>query len=234
LGLHVEAAESGIVGLSLWQSRHYDLVITDCHMPGMDGYEFTRSIREIEQMEARQRVPIIAWTANVLAEEAHRCQAAGMDDLLTKPTELSDLRVMLLKWLPKNATPGVAVSPADAVTTAAQDTVEEDAAIDFSVLRKFATSPALQHEMLREFNVHNRSDLANLKATLQDGDAAAIAQAAHRIKGACRMVGARELESICAGIEQAARQGNVPGAAVESLENAVGRVERAIARFTAA
>ena len=234
LGLHVEAAESGIIGLSMWQSKHYDLVITDCHMPGMDGYEFTRSIREIEQLEGRQRVPVIAWTANVLAEEARRCQAAGMDDLLTKPTELSDLRVMLLTWLPKTAMTGNAVSSPAAVTIAAQDTVEEDAAIDFSVLRKFATSPALQHEMLREFNVHNRSDLANLKATLQDGDAAAIAQAAHRIKGACRMVGARELESICAGIEQAARQGNVPGAAVESLENAVGRVERAIARFTAA
>ena len=231
LGLHVEAAESGILGLARWQSGHYDLVITDCHMPGMDGYEFTRSIRQIEQMEARQRGPIIAWTANVLAEEAHRCEAAGMDDVLTKPTELSELRLMLLKWLPKTATPGIAVSSAAAVAIVHQEQGSEQEAIDFSALMKFAASRALQIEMLREFTVHNRSDFANLKATLQDGDAAAIAQAAHRIKGACRMVGARELESLCASIEKSARQGDKPGAVLEPLERAVLRVEAAIARF---
>ena len=101
LDLKVEAAESGAPALSLWQNKHYDLIITDCHMPEVDGYELTRRIREIEQQTGAQRIPIIAWTANVLTEEVSRCQAAGMDDMLTKPTELNHLREMLLKWLIK-------------------------------------------------------------------------------------------------------------------------------------
>ena len=101
LGLRADAAADGAEALSLWQSRHFDLIITDCHMPVMDGYELARSIRAIEQHTGARRIPIIAWTANVLAEEEQRCRAAGMDDLLTKPTELAELRAKLLGWLVK-------------------------------------------------------------------------------------------------------------------------------------
>ncbi|MBW8079550.1 MAG: response regulator, partial [Gallionella sp.] len=99
LGLHPDAAADGVEALALWQSKHYDLVITDCHMPQMDGYELTRTIRDIEKKSGARPIPIIAWTANVLAEEEQHCRAAGMDDILTKPTELADLRAKLLNWL---------------------------------------------------------------------------------------------------------------------------------------
>jgi PAS domain S-box-containing protein len=99
LGLQVEVAPSGIVALSLWWAGQFDAIITDCHMPEMDGYELTRSIREMEKHDGRQRVPIIAWTANVLADEEVRCHEAGMDDLMTKPTELAELNEMLHKWI---------------------------------------------------------------------------------------------------------------------------------------
>ncbi|KXS33775.1 MAG: putative Histidine kinase [Candidatus Gallionella acididurans] len=101
LGLQVQVAEDGAKALVLWQNNHFDLIITDCHMPEMDGYELSRHIRELENEADGKHIPIIAWTANVLTEEAVKTQAAGMDDLLTKPTELSELRVTLLKWLPK-------------------------------------------------------------------------------------------------------------------------------------
>ncbi len=99
LGLQVEVAASGMAALSLWWVNQFDTIITDCHMPEMDGYELTRSIREMEKHDSRQRVPIIAWTANVLAEEAQRCHEVGMDDLLTKPTDLAELNQMLHKWI---------------------------------------------------------------------------------------------------------------------------------------
>ena len=99
LGLHPDAAADGVEALALWQSHHYDLIITDCHMPEMDGYELTRTIRDIEKKSGARPIPIIAWTANVLAEEEQHCRAAGMDDILTKPTELADLRAKLLNWL---------------------------------------------------------------------------------------------------------------------------------------
>ncbi len=100
LGVKVEAAESGSPALTLWQNSHFDIIITDCHMPEMDGYGLTRMIRGIEaQAETLIHIPIIAWTANVLSDEVERCQIAGMDDFLTKPTDLADLRAMLVKWM---------------------------------------------------------------------------------------------------------------------------------------
>ena len=103
LGVRVATAESGMPALQLWHNSHFDMIITDCHMPGMDGYELTRQIRAIEQQAGSSvHIPIIAWTANVLSDEIDRCQMAGMDDLLTKPTELAELRAMLHKWLVKS------------------------------------------------------------------------------------------------------------------------------------
>ena len=100
LGAQVKAAESGTPALAIWQNNKFDLIITDCHMPEMDGYELTKKIREIEQQAGGSiHIPIIAWTANVLSDEVVRCQLAGMDDFLTKPTELHDLKAMLVKWL---------------------------------------------------------------------------------------------------------------------------------------
>ncbi len=101
LGLHTDAATDGVEALALWQSKHYDLIITDCHMPQMDGYELTRTIRHIELHTGARRIPIIAWTANVLAEEEQHCRSSGMDDILTKPTELAELRAKLAHWLAK-------------------------------------------------------------------------------------------------------------------------------------
>ena len=230
LGLQAEIAEHGMVALSLWQAGHFNLIITDCHMPEMDGYELTRSIREIEQHEARERVPIIAWTANVLAEEELRCRAAGMDDMLTKPTDLSDLREMLLKWLDKTGSTTNAALSGIVTTVPAQHPEQEVAAMDFGVLKNFAISHAAQIEMLQAFSLQNRGDIADLHTALKAGDPAAVARVAHRIKGASRMVGAVELASVCANIEAAARRGDMPDAAGR-LEWAMVRVEAAISEF---
>jgi PAS domain S-box-containing protein len=231
LGVHAEVAESGSEALTLWRNGRFDMIITDCHMPEMDGYELARSIRDMGLHDARPRVTIIAWTANVLAEEEERCLAAGIDDMLTKPTNLSDLRAMLLKWLGKA---GSAVQPPEGSTmAAAQHQSVTDAEVDFSILKKIAKSHAGQVEMLQEFLLHNRNDIANLNVALKDGNPAAVAHCAHRIKGACLMVGALRLADICATIEQAAKQGdmdgarteaaNVLGAVIEQLEQAIGR-----------
>ncbi|MBI5625989.1 MAG: PAS domain S-box protein [Nitrosomonadales bacterium] len=238
LGLHTEDAASGAAALPLWSAGSFDLVITDCHMPEMDGYELARSIREMEQHDGRQRMPIIAWTANVLAEEERRCHVAGMDDVLTKPTELADLRAMLLKWLAKAGIPAAAAPSLEApAKETAENQTRAGSAVDFNVLKKIAKSHTVQVEMLQEFNLCNRSDIANLKAALKDGDPEAVAQSAHRIKGASRMVGAMELEGICAAIERAAKKGDLDSArraAEVLLDEAIARVEAAISTFIAA
>jgi CheY-like chemotaxis protein len=100
LGYAAESAEDGIQALEKWKAGRFGLVVTDCHMPQMTGYELARSIRELEAAEGRKRTPIIACTANALQREREICIAAGMDDYLVKPVELSQLLEKLAHWLP--------------------------------------------------------------------------------------------------------------------------------------
>ena len=99
LGYTCVIANNGIEALNLWHKHRFALVITDCHMPEMDGFELTQKIRLLEQNSA-EFCPIIAFTANALRGETERCLAAGMNDYLSKPLEIQALRRTLQKWLP--------------------------------------------------------------------------------------------------------------------------------------
>ncbi|MEJ1959774.1 MAG: response regulator [Nitrosomonadales bacterium] len=92
-------ADNGYAALECWHSNDYALVFSDLHMPKMDGYELTAAIRAEEQQDGRH-IPIIALTANALKGEAEHCRAIGMDDYLSKPVQLVNLKAMLEKWLP--------------------------------------------------------------------------------------------------------------------------------------
>jgi CheY-like chemotaxis protein len=97
LGAEVDVAEHGYVALSLLQQVgvHYDVVLMDLQMPVMDGFETTRQLRLIEQFA---NLPIIAMTANVMASDREECFAAGMNDFMSKPVRLNDLREKVVQW----------------------------------------------------------------------------------------------------------------------------------------
>lgn len=99
LGVQMTLANNGKEGLEKWQEGDFDLVLTDCHMPEMDGFELTAKLRLTEAEARLPRTPVIAITANALRGEAERCIASGMDDYLSKPVAISDLKDMLGKWL---------------------------------------------------------------------------------------------------------------------------------------
>jgi CheY-like chemotaxis protein len=99
MGYVVDIASDGYQAVTLAMAQHYDIVIMDCSMPEMDGYQATAEIRRLHQEGALQRMPIIALTANALPEDRERCLAAGMDDYLSKPIAPGDLRAMLDKYL---------------------------------------------------------------------------------------------------------------------------------------
>ncbi|MCC6374905.1 MAG: response regulator, partial [Moraxellaceae bacterium] len=90
---------NGLEALTLWHQHRFALVITDCHMPEMDGFELTQKIRLLEQSDSKL-CPIIAFTANALRGETERCLSAGMNDYLSKPLEIQALHRTLQKWLP--------------------------------------------------------------------------------------------------------------------------------------
>lgn len=107
LGYAVDSVGNGLEAVEALERISYDLVLMDCQMPEMDGYEATAEIRRREQSTGRH-TPIIAATANVSESDRDRCLAAGMDDFMTKPMRQADLAAILLKHLP--APKGVAIA----------------------------------------------------------------------------------------------------------------------------
>lgn len=116
LGVAVELAEDGEQALAAIASQRYALVLMDCQMPVLDGFEATRRLRASEQKAgSKNRLPIIALTANALVGDRERCLAAGMDDYLSKPFTISQLGDMLERWLPQDETLLQEVDAADLV-----------------------------------------------------------------------------------------------------------------------
>ena len=229
LGLRAETAENGEVALSMWRDGHFDLVITDCHMPEMDGYELSRSIRRIEKEKKLPHMPVIAWTANALAEEAERCRAAGMDELLVKPANLAQLRKVLATWLSLAETGRG--QPGQNSAAQSHPLEREAGPIDYAELRKIVPDDSEHAPVLRDFLVQIHMDHSRLNEALQQENKEEAERTAHRMKGSSRMVGATELASICAAIEQFARDGAMAGAksAAPRLDAAIKAVETHLA-----
>ncbi|HXG48204.1 MAG TPA: MASE1 domain-containing protein [Methylomirabilota bacterium] len=99
LNCSVEVAANGLEAVRLFEASSFDLILMDCHMPEMDGYDATAEIRRRE--DKSRRVPIVALTASAMAGDREKCVAAGMDDYLTKPLRPDDLRTALERWLPR-------------------------------------------------------------------------------------------------------------------------------------
>jgi PAS domain S-box-containing protein len=208
LGYAAQTAEHGIEALEKWKSGRFGLVITDCHMPQMDGYELARSIRSLESAEDRKRVPIIACTANALQGEAEACRAAGMDDYLVKPVELSQLTDKLEQWLPVPQEPA---PPAAAAAAAGQepDTAPSVAPIDQALLTATCGGDApMMGEVLATFRRTCDEDAAGLEEAVTAGDVAQVTLFAHRMGGAGKMVGAFGFAAACEHIDRASRAGD--------------------------
>jgi len=103
LGYCIDVAANGVEALSMLESRPYGLLITDCHMPELDGYELTRRLRAEELANGRPRLPIVALTGDALAGAAQYCLDVGMDDYLSKPVAIDLLDQAVQRWLPAAA-----------------------------------------------------------------------------------------------------------------------------------
>ncbi|MFN3690122.1 MAG: response regulator, partial [Fimbriimonadales bacterium] len=102
-GVHAQVAPNGVEALRLFEEGDFDVILMDCQMPEMDGFEATRRIRERERVQGLPRTPIIALTANAMAEDRAACAQAGMDDYLAKPFKPEALQAVLLRWAQRRA-----------------------------------------------------------------------------------------------------------------------------------
>ncbi|MBY0572061.1 MAG: PAS domain S-box protein [Undibacterium sp.] len=222
LGLRVETAEDGQAGFLLWYSGRFSVIITDCHMPEMDGYTLTREIRRIESKESRPYIPIIAWTANALPEETLRCKAAGMNELLVKPTDMTVLKSTLKRVLQMDVASQIPKID-DVIPSKAKDTPP----LDFEILKSVMPEREMQYRMLLEFRTHIRYDYVSLNNWSKQGDWQNIQRTAHRMKGSSAMVGATHLVKACGAIEQMSKDKDIERAqiAITMLEEHIRELE---------
>jgi CheY-like chemotaxis protein/HPt (histidine-containing phosphotransfer) domain-containing protein len=217
LGYAAEIAENGVEALKLWQSGRFALVITDCNMPEMDGYELARHIRKLESEKAGTRVPIIACTANALGGEAAHCFAAGMDDYLSKPVQLASLRTKLDQWLPL---PTAEAKQSPPVLKPPATRAEAIGPLDRLVLAEISGGDqTVERQILADFRRTNDGDAVMLRQAVDKNDMSQIRRASHRIKGASRLIGAVGLARVCQHIESLSttRDGNAVEASMAAF-----------------
>ena len=175
LGYPHTIVENGQEALRTLATAHYDLLITDCHMPVLDGYALARRIREHENGDTH--LPIVALSASALPEEVSRCREAGMDEFLAKPVQLAELGAMLSACLAdgsarRSVNPGSSAPPDR-----------------WRLLLDTFGSPARVRDVLRSLIAATRQDLESLDHALQRGDDEQQRQMLHRIRGALRLLG---------------------------------------------
>ena len=218
LGYTAEMVDDGQQGMAAWKTGRYGMILTDCHMPEMDGYEMTEAIRA-EESDGASRIPIIAITANALQGEAERCLAAGMDDYLSKPLEMPKLKRALAKWMAhgpaartgvnEGALAAEEISSAPATEAPATATVSDNP-IDPSALKSvFGDDEETFREILGDFVDPATSNVAEITDAATAGNADAVGAAAHKLKSSSRSVGAVELGELCAKLEEAGKAGDM-------------------------
>lgn len=205
LGVPVDTAADGLEALTKWREQSYALVLTDIHMPDMDGFELTRQVRAEEALtRSARRTPIVALTANALKGEAERCMAAGMDGYLTKPLTLDRLRDTVERWL---GTEAEAIGPTLDAESAGRP-------IDRSVVAQmFGDNPAMIDRVLMRFAESGGRLVAEIGEAA--GDSRRVADLAHKLKGAARAAGAVRLGDLAAALEQSGDNADIAALAGE-------------------
>jgi len=202
LGYAADIVKTGREALEHCRGGDYALLLTDLHMPELDGYGLTLQIRLSEA--GRARIPIIALTANALKGEAERCLAVGMDDYLSKPAPLGILAAALEKWMPAAVAAMAPPPPATDVLP-----VSSTAPVQVSVLEALVGSnPQLIEEFLAEFAVNAARLAVELVDAFKNRQSQAAAGIAHKLKSSSRSVGALRLSELCAAIEVAGNAGD--------------------------
>jgi two-component system, sensor histidine kinase and response regulator len=206
-GLNVTAAADGQEALDLLAKEQFDLVLMDCHMPVLDGFEATRQLRERE-LETGQHVPVVALTANAMQGDRERCLAVGMDDYLAKPYSGEEINAVLQRWLPPERRQDALSEPIKL------SPLEEPSPLDPTALDKIRVlSPDKADELVaqlsRAYLKAGVREMANLEEALLDDDAERVAKAAHALKSSSFNVGADSFGEALRKIEELSRGGEL-------------------------
>ena len=208
LGYAAEVAEDGVTALEKWRTGRFALLMTDCQMPLMNGFDLTALIR-IEEGPNHHK-PIIAVTASAMPSEYQRCVDSGMDDYLSKPLRMDELGRMLAKWLPLAASDVSDAPLASPLAESCSNSNSHPPAPDVPIWYANALNELLgddfdmQQRLLAKFLKNACTQVKVLNYAAQMGDLQRLAEVAHTLKSAARTVGALALGSLCQQMEEAA------------------------------
>jgi len=227
-------ADNGRRALALWERYPFDVILMDCQMPEMDGFEATRRLRRMEAEQGRSRTPIIALTANAILGDRELCLDAGMDDYLAKPYTCAALLAVLARWRPPAAAETAAeAAPAQPAPAAPAETgsILDAAALQNLRAMRRPGRPDVLGRIIDLFYSDAPRLLGQLEVAAEASDAAALQLAAHTLKSSCANVGALGLSATCREIEQYARGNDVGGALhhIRGIQQELDRVLAALA-----
>ena len=210
LGYVADAVANGMEAVEALKRIPYDVVLMDCHMPELDGYEATRLIRQMEMgKNDPQRPPayIIALTANALESDREKCLAAGMNDYISKPVKLPELQAVLQEA-------ASFVRPVAARKRTENSGGNNEAVIDGSVLAGLRElqepgGPDAAVELIELFLRDTPVKIQSMQSAIARSDGLALQESAHSLKGSASNLGARRLARLCAELERLPKEGKL-------------------------
>ncbi|MBF0093630.1 MAG: response regulator [Alphaproteobacteria bacterium] len=235
IGLAADIVGNGIEALAALEKHGYGLLLTDCHMPDMDGYALVGRVRAREQAGGRH-LPVIAVTADVMATTEAQCHGAGMDACLKKPIGIADIESIVRRFLPRALELRRRVPPSDGASPLKTPDYSGAAVLEVSLLREATGGDdRTMRIILDDFLERAPSLVGEIERSLAAGDVATAREAAHSLKGSARMIGAMRLGDICAEIQEHLDQGKVGRAAapLARVHQALAEVAAVVARMSA-
>jgi len=227
-GLLVEVADNGELALEMVQHATFDLVFMDMQMPVMDGVTATREIRKIAALAG---LPVVAMTANAMEQDRQLCLAAGMNDSLTKPVDPKALWTALMRWIPpmESRAPEAGGASGGMPAFAREQRLDDVPGLDTALgLGYMRGNEALYRSVLGRFVTSQAGVPAQIHTALANGDIAGAEMLAHTVKSVAGNIGARNIQSLAADLEQALRTYAPPTLVQERL----GQLERPMAALT--
>lgn len=225
----VVVANNGAEAVHYLQTCRPDLVLMDCQMPVMDGFEATLRIRAHEAARGLPRLPIVTITANAVQRDLDRSITCGADDVMTKPVLLAGLERILAKWVPSATLTPAAAGAAVAPPPGEPEVFDQR---NLNELRTHASAEGFA-AFLAKFESSQDELLTEIQRTLTSGDAKGLATALHTFKGGAAYVGALELPPLCKALELLARAGDIDvvAARLDELRTADARLRAAVRGF---
>jgi CheY-like chemotaxis protein/HPt (histidine-containing phosphotransfer) domain-containing protein len=203
LGLAADPVSNGVDAVEALRKTAYDLVLMDCEMPELDGYQATRQIRDPATGTLNPQVPIIAVTANAMPGDRENCLRCGMNDYLPKPIDPEGLSQMLARWISTPAPLEVRSPPPEPASS------HDDVFNQPALLKRLGGNRALAERLIQGFVEDTPLQLRILREHLAEGDAASARRQAHKLKGAAATLSAEALREVAYRAEQAALAGQL-------------------------